>query len=408
MTLRALTSEDLVRLVRTIFAPGPNDHKLAILVDLPTRTAKDNTNWRWRREAATDWWRLLNEAKDELGLNTVDLIVYQATGRDGANLPTTMWKVGSTHTPGRGITIGGDCRQISLRTVLCDYQLLITPTEFSTTQPLKRAVREDGCAFRAATMPGLPPEALDVLFLDWQEVDRRVQILTALLREAVEATVTFCVGRREHRLFLDLENAYPATASSGLLHKPGMVGNVPSGEAFIAPWDKENRRGKKRPSRTRGTLPHQIGDRVVLFQVRRNRIIGVLGKSRLAQERLNYFLEDSARGNIAELGLGVWCSFMKRPIPAALAENDLTAEKVGPHIGRGRNDGFGGRVGTSAFRRPANAEHVDWVYIHETQPLVQVVSIVFHTADRSCLEIVRNGDYVPGLFDVETQAAMVG
>ena len=50
-----LTADELVALVKRVFTPGENDHRLAILVDMPDAEAPDNPDWAARRQMAAEW-----------------------------------------------------------------------------------------------------------------------------------------------------------------------------------------------------------------------------------------------------------------------------------------------------------------------------------------------------------------
>ena len=68
-------------------------------------------------------------------------------------------------------------------------EILIAPTEFSATAPLKVAARS--LPIRAATMPGFRADMIPALRLDYGEVNRRVGILKALLDHATGADIVF-------------------------------------------------------------------------------------------------------------------------------------------------------------------------------------------------------------------------
>jgi hypothetical protein len=391
MATRVLSKEALVSFVMTVFGPNSNDHNLAILVDLPTGETADNPDWQWRRAFALDCWRKLNRSLVELGLMAVSLFFYPATGSDGADLPKNLWRHDSgdrvPHHAGEILMSG----ETPLDQVFKGHQILWALTEFSTTQPFKQAISE-GNTFRAGTSPGLAPAALSVLLLDPRETTRRVEILTQLLQESVAADIVFEVDGRLHQLHLDKDRQCQAHASTGLLHNPGDVGNIPSAEAYSAL--RGNPRGR---SKTRGVLPIQIGNTVVLCQVQNNRVVSVITKDKVSKKFWRRIRNDPARGNIAELGFGVWRAVLKKPIDPKLFRNDLTAEKLGLHIALGRDDGFGGCVGPAAFTSGVS-EHIDHIYISECQPDVRMASVDLVMTDGSTVRIITDDEYVVSLF----------
>jgi len=399
METRTLSQEELVRFVHATFAPKPGE-KMALLLDLPTSESSDNEIWKWRRATVVEWWRKLNMRLPDLGLAAVDLFLYAATGVDGADLPDKVWKYTGGPAPQKTKQAKG-LKPVALKDVLAGYQILLTPTQFSTTQPLKTAtLPKNGYTFRAGTMPGMSPPVLAVLMLDLNESSRRVHVLTALLQEAIGADTTFRVSRRRYSLHFDLDCRYPAHASTGQLHEPGMVGNVPSEEACRAPYDGRYRRAEG-SSKTEGILPIQRGQQVMLFKVKKNRIVGALTRDPDSLAFWQRVKEVWARGNIAELGLGVLREALPKPIAADFFLDEMLAEKLGLHIATGSNGGFGGGVGSKAFRyrrQPVKGEHIDYIYVRETQPLIHVVKITLTLRDGSIITIMVNDEYVAELF----------
>ena len=59
-----LTPAELCALVTRVFAPGPADTALALLVDLPDQATPDTPTWRARRVLAADWAVDLAHARD--------------------------------------------------------------------------------------------------------------------------------------------------------------------------------------------------------------------------------------------------------------------------------------------------------------------------------------------------------
>ncbi len=164
-----------------------------------------------------------------------------------------------------------------------------------------------------------------------------------------------------------------------------MVGNLPSGEAYIVPYEGE----QEPPSRTRGELPVQFGDEVVLYHVEKNRARSAFGQGEAAKAESARLQHEPAYGNIAELGFGVLADFGVEPVGEILLD-----EKLGLHIAFGRSDHFGGFVGAGQFSSPQALVHIDRIYIPQTQPLIQVLSVKLHYSDRPEEEIIQNGRYL--------------
>jgi leucyl aminopeptidase (aminopeptidase T) len=244
--------------------------------------------------------------------------------------------------------------------VLDTHSIVIAPTELSATAPLKLLARSH--AFRAATMAGFSSAMIPALRIDYGEVSRRVFRMKALLDHATRAELRFEVAHGEScALTLDLRHR-SAHASDGILDRNGVAGNLPSGEAYIVPYEGE-RPGD--PSGSRGRLPVQFGDAVVVFEIENNRAHRVHGEGLAAREQAEWLEREPAYGNLAELGLGVLGDFGLPPTGEILLD-----EKLGLHVAFGRSDHFGGQVGAAQFSRPDAVVHIDRVYIPSLQPRI--------------------------------------
>jgi leucyl aminopeptidase (aminopeptidase T) len=175
-----------------------------------------------------------------------------------------------------------------------------------------------------------------------------------------------------------------AHASSGRFPERGTAANLPSGEAYIVPYEGE----QGEPSLTAGRLPVQIKDEIVLFEVRANRAIAVEGSGAGAAVERDHLRREPAYGNMAELGFGVLADFGLSPIGEILLD-----EKLGLHVAFGRSDHFGGITGPSEFSSPAEVIHLDRIYIPAAQPRVRVVAVDFAYPDGSVERILENGGY---------------
>jgi len=376
-----LSRTDLVSLVERVFRPRAGDRAIAVLVDLPDAPTPDHEAWRVRRAMAADWARELREARAQTGLDA-DLVLYRNVGMNNAELPGECWLHAGGELPASADELRGP--PVSFDQVFAGHGILLAPTQFSTTAPLKLQARRHG--FRAATMPGFSAGMIPALKLDYVEVNRRVALLKGLLDRATEARLLFRVdGGAGHRLRLDLRHR-TAHASGGLLHEPGTAGNLPSGEAYVVPYEGE-REGD--PSRTEGTLPVQLGGEVVLYRVAANRALGVEPGGAVAEAEAQRLAREPAYGNLAELGLGVLSE-----LGVGASGEVLLDEKLGLHIAFGRSDHFGGQIGPGQFSSPEAVVHIDRVYIDSLQPRVVVAAAELELEGGAVLPLVREGRYV--------------
>jgi len=218
-----LTTRDLVNLVRSAFPRFETDRRLAVFVDVPKDPAKDNEPWKVRRAMAVAWAEALDAGREEIPLEEVSLIAYPDVGSNNADLPAIGYIVeGPLPDTAAGLLSAG--RPMSFDEIFRTFQVILAPTEFSTTAPLKNAGRAHG--FRAATMPGFAASMIPALRVDYAEVGRRCRVLKTMLDEAEGADVEFVVdGRERHLMTFDLRFR-TAHESGGRFPDKGMAGTL--------------------------------------------------------------------------------------------------------------------------------------------------------------------------------------
>lgn len=381
MPTERLEADELVALVRRVFAPTAEDRRLAILVDLPDARVPDNPEWAARRAMAAEWAWLLASRSEVTGLD-VGLYAYRNVTTNNADLPASLTPVAPARLPANADGLEPDAAEATAD-VVARHSIVLAPTELSATAPLKLLARTH--RFRAATMPGFAASMIPALRLDYGEVRRRVRVLKDLLDRAIRAELVFEVdGRDTHTLTLDLRHR-AAHASDGVLDAPGTAGNLPSGEAYIVPYEGEIAGD---PSGSRGVLPVQFGTEVVLFQVEANRAVRVSGEGAAAAQQAAWLAREPAYGNLAELGLGVLADLGVEPVGELLLD-----EKLGLHVAFGRSDHFGGQVGAAAFSRPDAVVHIDRVYLPVLQPRVLARRVDLVLEDGATVALMRDGSY---------------
>jgi hypothetical protein len=380
--MQGLSPGDLIKLVKAVFPRRPGDRNLALLVDAPRSAGSDSPAWRIRRGLAGEWARALEAGKAGLEMESIRLLAYPDVGSNNADLPETVY-AGNPPVPATAGELADWGEERPLQDVFRDTQIILAPTQYSTTAPLKVAARAFG--FRAATMPGFSPDMIPALRIDYNEVFRRVLLIKGLLDRAVTARVDFHIDDRDRPdMVFDLRHRR-AHASTGRFPDPGTAGNLPSGEAYIVPYEGE----AGEPSRTRGTLPVQVGEEILLFEIEENRARRVSGDGEAAAGERARLAREPAYGNMAELGFGVLADFGIRPIGQILLD-----EKLGFHVAFGRSEHFGGQVGPRDFSRPEAVVHLDRIYIPAVQPRIHVASIRLEFPDGDILEVMAEGRYL--------------
>ncbi|MDY0297023.1 MAG: hypothetical protein RB296_06880 [Acidobacteriota bacterium] len=386
--MNQLDVQELIALLASVFSPVESDRELGILVDIPREPRTDSIRWKERRGIAAAWRDTIRLHVAQLGLERIHLFAYPDVGSNNADLPATAYDVDGA-LPEAASELAACGKPVAFEQVFSTCQLLLAPTEYSTTAPLKNAARK--YRFRAATMPGFISAMIPALRIDYNEVNRRCGILKQLLDPAVGADVRFVVdGRQEYQMHFDLRHR-AAHVSSGRFPEAGVAGNLPSGETYIVPYEGEKYRDSGDPadlSRTHGQLPVEINGHVVIFSIQDNRAVAVSGEMEAADAEGEHLRREPAYGNMAELGFGVLGDFGLTPIDEILLD-----EKLGFHVAFGRSDHFGGDVGPERFSSPTEVIHLDRIYIPATQPRVHLaeVSLIAESADP--VTVIRDGEY---------------
>jgi len=221
--------------------------------------------------------------------------------------------------------------------------VVIAPTTFSLThtQARKRAT-EAGA--RVATMPNITGGMMrkGAMLADYKEVSALTKKVAAALDKASNVEVTTRAGTNL-KFSIRGRKAHPDT---GIFHTPGDFGNLPAGEAFIAPVEGT---GEGRVVVDGSMLDTATGRIDITIKKGRATVIsGGLAK------KLKKILDGAGpkARNLAEFGVGTNSK-------AKLIGNVLEDEKVFGtcHVALGDNSTFGGKVKAGShidgiFKRP--------------------------------------------------------
>jgi len=378
-----LSIKELEELIKSVFSPGNEERSLGIIVDLPDSRESDTDLWKDRRRMAGDWSEKLNSVKSILGLDSVVLAVYKNVGNNNADLPDYFYLFSGDSSMLSSESLLRMENKISSEDFFKSNQLIIAPTEFSATAPLKLMAKKFN--FRAVTMPGFSSEMIPALRLDYGEINRRVNTIKSLLDKSTGLEISFTVAQDiDYKIFFDLRFR-TGHASGGRFPKPGHAGNLPSGEAYIVPYEGE----KAETSKSSGILPVQFGNEVVIYKIDKNRAVDVLSSGSFSDEERDKITSEPAYSNIAEIGFGVLKKYGLKPVNQILLD-----EKLGLHIAFGRSDHFGGIIGVKDFSSPDKVIHIDRIYIPEIQSRINVNYVKLFYEDSTQENIMEDGEYV--------------
>lgn len=374
-----LTFEQLLRLFKSVFALRMRERDLTILVDLPDEKVEDNDDWFDRRQIAGEWFKALDEHSLDTPFTDVNLCTYSNVGSNNNDLPHFVKKIRDY----LGDASLGAGMLVSLDEVLASSSIVIALTELSATAPLKMFARK--FQFRGASMPGFLRVMIPTLSLNYEKVHERVMQFKERMDRAEGVQISLSAKKKTYECYFDLRFR-SAHASGGLMREDGVVANLPSGEAYITPYEGE-RTGE--PSRTQGLLPVQFGDEIVVYRIEHNRAVKVISNGAHSREEQQKLDEEPAYGNMAEVGIGVLGEWGVTAVGSTLLD-----EKLGLHIAFGRSEHFGGVTSPSSFRDPRNVVHIDRVYVPSVQPSIRVNEVAFVYENGMTERIIVDGKYV--------------
>lgn len=373
-----LDFRQLIGLLHSVFALRQHEKAVTILVDLPGGRAADTPEWADRRHIAAEWYMHLRAHIRETPFPAAYLGYYANVGSNNADLPGDVHVVSGDKPD---ISLAGIPQQ-HLDALLENSSVVLALTQYSATAPLKLLAKRHG--FRGATLPGFTRSMLPTLALDYEKVSARVMQFKERMDRAVSAMVRFEARGMEQTSHFDLRHR-TGHASGGLMREDGMVGNLPSGEAYIVPYEGEL---PQDASKTEGILPVQFDGEIVLYAIRENRAVCVESIGEYSDRERQRLLEEPAYGNIAELGIGVLGEWGVKAVGSTLLD-----EKLGLHVAFGRSDHFGGVTSPARFQNAANVVHIDWVYVPSVQPDIRVREVVFTYPDGRNELVMQNGQF---------------
>jgi len=208
---------------------------------------------------------------------------------------------------------------------------VIALSNFSTSHTRFRDYLTGCMNTRYVSMPLFDKEMLNgAMSADWGAVEARTNRVVDKLSGADTVIITSHNGTSISFSIKDRQ----VQPDTGILTKPGSFGNLPAGEAFLAPVE----------GTAEGTLilewapTHKLKHPIEL-DVKGGRVVEVSGKDVFARELQGLIASNPLMGNIAELGIGT-NDKAKRP------DNIIETEKIlgTIHIALGDNSSFGGTV----------------------------------------------------------------
>lgn len=274
------------------------------------------------------------EAGKSLGAETM-LVVMQERSKSGEEPPATISKA-MEHA---------------------DVVLCITEHSLTHTQARKNAVKAGA---RLATMPGITEDMFleGAIAADYTQVKQLTEEVTEVLTKGKKVriekdghTLEFSIAERD------------GVPSTGVYVNAGESGNLPSGEAYIAPMEGTG----EGQIIVDGSLAG-IGklSAPVLLTVKQGRLVSAEGAEE--GEQLLRMLGDGDGRNLAEFGIG---TNNKARITGVVLEDEKVYGTI--HVAFGSNNTFGGTVSAGV--------HIDGVV---TKPNVYIDDVL----------VIKEGEYI--------------
>jgi len=306
---------------------------------------------------------------------------YPSTGSHGAEPPLELWEIAfgkkavaaldgkKVLGPLLGKKAGADDIKVA-REVLARFKkdaiaAVIALSNYSTSHTRFRDFLTGTCGARYASMPLFEMSMLEgPMNVDWKHLAKVTKEIAGKINKAEKIEITTANGSR---LSFSIRGR-KALADTGILTKRGSFGNLPAGEAFLAPVE-----GTAGGKLILDWAPTRELRSPVTLTIKDGLVRDVFGNEEFAEQLREKLAEREENRNIAELGIGT-NSRAKRP------DNILESEKIMGtiHIALGDNSSFGGNVATPF--------HQDFVFFKPTVILVH--------RDNSRVFLMKKGKFV--------------
>lgn len=289
-----------------------------------------------------------------------DFVEFPATAASGTEPPQQLWlatfgsqalaELEADGLQSRLLTKSASVSDVEhAREIVQTYRedaarVIIALSNNSTSHTRYRAlVCATGARF--ASLPHFDPDMFfSSMTVDWQVLADRTARLVAAVNRAEWIHVTTPNGTDMHIC----KQGRHAKGDDGLLTAPGSFGNLPAGEAYLAPLEGQSH----------GVMVVEWGptrklDEPLRIKIEGGVVVGMEGTDRHRMRLEELFAANNACRNLAELGIGT-------NDKASRPDNVLEAEKIlgTIHLALGDNTGFGGTV-SAPF-------HEDYVFYHPT------------------------------------------
>ena len=297
-------------------------------------------------------------------ITNTTFVSYDATLSHGAEPPELLWKEAfgkkiHAEIRDKGILIRLINKKAEKKDIEEVYKIIednrnnivevvVAMANYSVSHTKFRDLLTKCAGTRFASLPLFDPSMfLTSMAVNWNLISSRTIKIADKLSRAKKAKI---ISPNGTELTIGLQGR-KGIADTGILKSKGAFGNLPAGEAFIAPVE----------GTTAGKLVIEWGptEKIVppvVLEIKDGKVFIVRGISKFASKLRDTLEENPLNKNIAELGIGT-------NYKASKLDNILEAEKIAGtiHIALGDNMSFGGRIRTSF--------HQDFIFLEPTLTL---------------------------------------
>lgn len=322
-----------------------NWDKVLVFTDLITEEEKISDDEKRRREALRRIAKEVAEAGKRF-CNTIYL-EFSSIGSHGAEPPVELWEVAFGphiiwHMKDRKVfdkiltkkAGEGDLKVAGA--IVREYSddapnAVIALSNYSTSHTKFRELLTVYAGTRYASMPLFEESMLlGAMSVDWTVLKERTEKVASLLNGGTNVYISTPNGTSINFSI----KGRKADADTGILTGVGAFGNLPAGEAYLAPVE-----GTAQGTLVLDWAPTRKLKNLVTLKVQDGKVVKVSGDEEFADDLRGKIEKNPLFGNIAELGIGT-------NDKASRPDNILETEKIlgTIHIALGDNSGFGGKV----------------------------------------------------------------
>src|SRR3989304_7859220 len=360
-----MKEKDLVNAIKNLYHINLGVRKgerVLVFSDCIKESEKISMRERKRREELLQTAKKTFEAGSEITSTT--FISYDATLSHGAEPPEFIWEEAFGKKIYAELRDSGlllkfinkreeekdlkEAEELIIENKNDAVDVVIAMANFSVSHTKFRDFLTGLTGARFASLPLFDPSMfLTSMDVDWEIVAKRTKLIAYKLTQAHKAMITSPNGTN---ITLGLKGR-DGFSDTGILKNNGDFGNLPAGEAFIAPVEDT----------ADGMLviewaPTEKLSSPIVFEIKNGKIFLVRGVSEYALSLRNKLDENPLNKTIAELGIGT--NYI-----ASRIDKILEAEKIAGtiHIAFGDNKSFGGKTRTSF--------HQDFIVLEPTLTL---------------------------------------